>query len=99
MNVVPDPRARNGRRRRSARRVGLALVSIVLATPLFFLDWIAVRDWIGITADVGKPDPEHKKRPIDGFACTRSEVSGQRLWGLFAERYPKPAVFILAGDI
>mgnify|MGYP001165221014 CR=1 FL=1 len=47
----------------------------------------AVRDWIGIDAPIGKPDGEHPKRPIDGLACTRSEVSGRRLWGLFAERY------------
>lgn len=44
---------------------------------------------MGIVEPVGKPDPEHPKRPIDGFDCQRSEVSGRRLWGLFAERYPK----------
>jgi len=47
----------------------------------------AVRDWMGIEAPVGKPDPEHPKRPIEGFACAKSEVSGRRLWGLFAERF------------
>ena len=49
----------------------------------------AVRDWMGIDEPVGKPDPEHPKRPITGFQCERSEVSGRRLWGYFAERYPK----------
>jgi single-strand selective monofunctional uracil DNA glycosylase len=49
----------------------------------------AVRDWMGIQAPIGKPVPEHPKRPIEGFQCIRSEVSGRRLWGLFAERYPK----------
>lgn len=53
----------------------------------------AVRDWMGISGKVGKPEPEHPKRPITGFACERSEVSGRRLWGLFAERYPDPADF------
>jgi len=47
----------------------------------------AVRDWMGISAPVEKPDPEHPKRPIEGFDCARSEVSGRRLWGLFAERF------------
>ena len=47
----------------------------------------AVREWLKINAPIGKPDREHPKRPIDGLACTRSEVSGRRLWGLFAERY------------
>ncbi len=48
----------------------------------------AVRDWMGISGAVGKPKIEHPKRPIDGFACTKSEVSGRRLWGMFAERFP-----------
>ena len=46
-----------------------------------------VRDWMGIEAPVERPAQEHSKRPIEGFACTRSEVSGRRLWGLFAERF------------
>jgi single-strand selective monofunctional uracil DNA glycosylase len=41
----------------------------------------AVRDWMGIEAPVGCPERPHPKRPVLGFACTRSEVSGQRLWG------------------
>lgn len=49
----------------------------------------SVREWMGISGPVGKPDPEHPKRPITGFDCERSEVSGRRLWGLFAEKYPK----------
>lgn len=48
-----------------------------------------VRDWMGITAEVGKPEVEHPKRPIEGFACEKSEVSGRRLWGLFSEAFPK----------
>jgi single-strand selective monofunctional uracil DNA glycosylase len=48
----------------------------------------AVRDWMGITAPVGKPEPEHPKRPIAGFDCEKSEVSGRRLWGLFSEAFP-----------
>jgi single-strand selective monofunctional uracil DNA glycosylase len=46
-----------------------------------------VRDFLGIHVPVGKPTREHEKRPIDGFACARSEVSGARLWGAFAERH------------
>lgn len=42
----------------------------------------AVRDWLGIDVPVGKPAKEHPKRPIEGFACRRSEVSGERLWAL-----------------
>jgi len=46
-----------------------------------------VRDWLGIEEKVDKPEGEHPKRPIDGFACTRSEVSGARLWGALRERH------------
>ena len=53
----------------------------------------AVRDWLGICEDVKKPLKEHPKRPIEGFACKRSEVSGRRLWGLFTERFGKADSF------
>ena len=53
----------------------------------------AVRDWMGIEEEVGKPEDEHPKRPVEGFGCPRSEVSGRRLWGLFAERFPEPEAF------
>ena len=53
----------------------------------------AVRDWMRISGPVEKPEHEHPKRPIEGFNCTRSEVSGRRLWGLFSEKYPKPEAF------
>jgi single-strand selective monofunctional uracil DNA glycosylase len=53
----------------------------------------AVRDWLGIHEPVDRPGREHPKRPIEGFGCNKSEVSGRRLWGLFAERYKTPADF------
>ena len=53
----------------------------------------AVRDWLGIEAVVGRPDPEHPKRPIAGFECTRSEVSGARLWGWARDVFGTPARF------
>ena len=53
----------------------------------------AVRDWMGLSGEVKKPIPEHPKRPVDGLACTKSEVSGRRLWGLFSEKYPNAKDF------
>ncbi len=53
----------------------------------------AVRDWLGIDAEVGHPHQEHPKRPVEGLQCPRSEVSGQRLWGLFQERFGTPKAF------
>jgi single-strand selective monofunctional uracil DNA glycosylase len=52
-----------------------------------------VRDWLGIEAEVGRPRRQHPQRPITGFACARSEVSGARLWGLFRARYQHPERF------
>jgi len=42
-----------------------------------------VRDWLKISGSVGKPSKEHPDRKVTGFQCTRSEISGLRLWGLF----------------
>jgi single-strand selective monofunctional uracil DNA glycosylase len=50
-------------------------------TGVPFGEIIAVRDWMGIQAAVGQPPNPHPKRPVLGFACTRREISGQRLWG------------------
>jgi single-strand selective monofunctional uracil DNA glycosylase len=64
-------------------------MEILLWTGVPFGEIPSVRDWMGISEVVGKPKNEHPKRPIEGFDCTKSEVSGRRLWGLFSERYPK----------
>lgn len=47
----------------------------------------AARDWLHLDAPVAKPVCENPARPIDGWECKRSEVSGRRLWGLFAQRF------------
>jgi single-strand selective monofunctional uracil DNA glycosylase len=52
-----------------------------------------VRDWLGIEGRVAKPEREHPARPIEGFACRRSEVSGARLWGWARARFGAPAEF------
>lgn len=51
------------------------------------------RDWLGVAAAVGSPPNPHPKRKVDGFACTRSEVSGTRLWGWAKERFGTPERF------
>jgi single-strand selective monofunctional uracil DNA glycosylase len=56
-------------------------------TGVPFGEVAAVRDWMGIEVAVGKPEIEHPKRPVVGFKCDKSEVSGRRLWGLFQERF------------
>jgi single-strand selective monofunctional uracil DNA glycosylase len=53
----------------------------------------AVRDWLQIGAAVGRPEPEHPRRPVEGLACRRSEVSGARLWGWAREVFGSPDCF------
>lgn len=62
-------------------------------TGVPFGDVGMVRDFLGVTGRVERPSPEHPKRPIEGFACPRSEVSGMRLWGWARERFATPERF------
>jgi single-strand selective monofunctional uracil DNA glycosylase len=62
-------------------------------TGVPFGDVQMVRDWMGIRGEVGRPSKEHPKRPIQGFSCPRSEVSGSRLWGWARERFGTPERF------
>ena len=56
-------------------------------TGVPFGEIAAVRDWLGIQAAIDRPPNEHPKRLVMGFNCERTEISGQRLWGLFAKRF------------
>ncbi len=53
----------------------------------------AVRSWLGLRGVVHRPAAEHEKRPVLGLSCSRSEVSGRRLWGWAASRFVTPARF------
>ena len=65
----------------------------MVQTGVPFGEIAAVRDWMGINGGVVKPALETPKRPIEGFDCARSEVSGRRLWGLFAQRFGNAEAF------
>jgi len=52
-----------------------------------------VRHWLQIEAEIGRPTDEHPKRPVEGFRCHRSEVSGRRLWGWAKEQFCTPQEF------
>lgn len=52
-----------------------------------------VRHWLGVEGEVGRPREEHPKRPVQGFECHRSEVSGQRLWGWVRRQFGTPEAF------
>lgn len=51
------------------------------------------KDWLGIQGDILQPEKSHPKRPIEGWDCPRSEVSGRRLWGLMEEKFETAARF------
>lgn len=53
----------------------------------------AARDWLGLAGAVGRPAAEHPKRPVTGFDCPRSEVSGRRVWDWARDRFGSPEAF------
>ncbi len=59
----------------------------MVQTGIPFGEVNAVRDFLGIDAVVKKPPHEHPKRPVLGMECTRSEVSGRRVWTWAEERF------------
>ncbi len=65
----------------------------MMQTGVPFGEVAAVRDWMGVQAPVRRPAGEHPKRPIEGFSCPRSEVSGRRLWGWAAQRFGSADAF------
>ena len=52
-----------------------------------------VRDWLGIDSPIKAPENQNPKRPVEGFSCLRSEVSGRRVWGWARDRFVTPDVF------
>jgi len=65
----------------------------MVQTGVPFGDVSMVRDWLGIEGKVQRPEPEHPRRPVHGFACQRREVSGSRLWGWAQQRFGTPERF------
>ena len=65
----------------------------MMQTGVPFGEVAAVRDWMGLHAAIERPAREHPRRPIEGFDCARSEVSGRRLWGWAALRFGSARAF------
>jgi len=85
---------RFGRGRKEVVLVGMNPGPFGMAqTGVPFGDTACVRDWMGIEAEVDKPPREHPKRPVAGFDCHRSEVSGTRLWTWARDRFGPPERF------
>ena len=65
----------------------------MVQTGIPFGEVRAVRDWLRIDAPIGRPAEEHPRRPIAGYDCRRSEVSGARLWGWARDTFGTPQAF------
>lgn len=59
----------------------------------------AVVEFLGISDGVEAPTLAHPRRPVLGFACTRSEVSGRRFWGLMRAAFGTRERFFRAGFV
>ena len=62
-------------------------------TGIPFGDVTMARDFLNLKGKLGDLPAQHPKRPIDGFDCPRSEVSGTRLWGYAREQFTSPENF------
>lgn len=65
----------------------------MVQTGVPFGEIAAVRDWLNLSGTIARPANENPKKPVDGFECTRSEVSGRRLWGFFRDEFGTPEAF------
>jgi single-strand selective monofunctional uracil DNA glycosylase len=65
----------------------------MVQTGVPFGEIATVREWLGLENPVKCLPLIHPKRPIQGFDCQRSEVSGRRLWGWVRESFGTPKQF------
>lgn len=68
-------------------------------TGVPFGDVDAVRRFLDIEGAVEQPAHSHPKRPIQGFACRRGEVSGRRLWGFVADSFGSAPAFFASNFV
>jgi single-strand selective monofunctional uracil DNA glycosylase len=62
-------------------------------TGVPFGEITAARDFLRIEGRIVALPTAHPARPVLGWACTRSEVSGARFWGWARARYQTPEAF------
>ncbi len=71
----------------------------MVQTGVPFGEVTLVREWLGIDVPIEQPVDVHPKRPIEGFACRRSEVSGRRLWSAAATAFGTPEPFFASSFV
>lgn len=65
----------------------------MVQTGIPFGEVTMVKTWLKISSPVGKPASQHPRRPVLGFSCERSEISGLRLWQAVARYFTSPERF------
>jgi len=65
----------------------------MVQTGIPFGEVSMVRDYLGIDAPILAPPDQHPRRPVLGWACPRSEVSGRRLWSWVRRHHPRAPDF------
>ncbi len=65
----------------------------MVQTGVPFGEVAMVRDFLGINEKIKRPANEHPKRPVQGFDCPRSEVSGRRVWSWVRDRFGSADAF------
>jgi single-strand selective monofunctional uracil DNA glycosylase len=65
----------------------------MVQTGIPFGELAIVRDWLKLVCPIQAPRLQNPARPVEGWQCGRSEVSGRRLWGLFMSRFITPDIF------
>ena len=54
----------------------------------------SVKEWLHIMDDeVKAPEKEHPKKKVEGFSCSRREVSGERFWKFMENQAKFPSIF------
>lgn len=56
-------------------------------TGVPFADVAWAHGWMGVIGEVGQPERAHPKRPVLGFASTRSDPTGGKFYGWAKRRY------------
>lgn len=65
-------------------------------TGIPFADPETARAWMGLSADVAAPAATHPRLPVRGFASTRPDPSGRRLYGWARSRFGSAEAFFAA---
>ena len=65
----------------------------MVQTGIPFGEINTVKNYLKISGEIKSPATENPVLLVKGYAATRSEVSGKRLWGMISETFPRAEDF------